>query len=604
MPQNETLKTRDQVDIKDTWKLEDIYASDQEWEKEYNTTKEKIDKIKKYKGTLAESNEQLLKAMDAIYEVYQSVEKLFVYSHMRRDQDNGNSKYQALNDRAMALSVELDSATAFLLPELTKIGDKLIGMADSLPGLNKYKHLFDNIIREKEHILDEKSEELLAKMGEVAEAPKTIYSMLNNADIKFGKVKLEDGEEVELSHGRYIMLMENPNREVRKETFETFYKSYEDLKNTYAATFNSSVKKDAFYAKARNFESAMDAALFEDNVPPEVYDNLLSVIHDNIDALHEYMDVKKQALGLDEMHMYDIYAPLHKDDEDGYTYDKAKQIVLDALSCLGEEYTSILEKGFDERWIDVYENVGKTNGAYSWGSYGTHPYVLLNYQKTLDNVFTIAHEMGHSIHTYYSNEANPYATSGYKIFVAEVASTVNEVLLTRYLLSITKDDSKRVVLLNHLLDQYRTTVFRQAMFAEFEKIVHEKVAAKEALTLEEIQKTYFDLNKYYHGDNVVVDDQIKMEWARISHFYNSFYVYKYATGFLSAIAIADGITENKEGAVENYLKFLHSGGSDYPIELLKIAGVDLTKKESLSETLKTFKEILDLFKESLLKIKK
>ncbi len=593
MPQNEALKTRDEVEINYTWKLEDLYASDQEWENEYKSLKANIEKTKKFKGTLASSSENLLTAMDTIYKVYEKSEKLFVYAHMRRDQDNGNSTYQALTDRAMALSVELDTAVSYMLPELTEMGDKLLSMAATLPGLNKYKHMFENIVRQKEHILDEKSEELLAKMGEVAEAPKTIYSMLNNADMTFGTVKLEDGTEVALSHGRYIMLMENENRDIRKNTFETYYKSYEQLKNTYAATFNSSIKKDAFYAKARNFESAMDAALFEDNVPKEVYDNLLAVIHDNIDALHEYMDVKKDALKLEEMHMYDIYAPLHSGVEVGYTYDQAQEIVLKALACLGDEYVSVLKKGFDQRWIDIYENVGKTSGAYSWGAYDTHPYVLLNYQKTLDNVFTIAHEMGHAMHSYYSNLANPFATAGYKIFVAEVASTVNEVLLTRYLLSITKEKSKRTVILNHFLDQYRTTVFRQAMFAEFEKIVHEKAANGDTLTLETLQQIYVDLNKFYQGENVVIDDQIKMEWARISHFYNSFYVYKYATGFLSAIAIADGITNKKAGAVEKYLEFLHSGGSDYPIELLKIAGVDLTKKESLSDTLKTFKQIID-----------
>ena len=604
MPQNETLKTREEIDKKDKWVLEDLYSSDQEWEKEFKSLKASVEDTKKYKGTLAKSSEQLLEALDSIFKINEKAEKLFVYAHMRRDQDNGNSTYQALTDRAMALSVELDTATAYMLPELTDIGEKLIDMADALPELNKYKHMFHNIVREKEHILDEKSEELLAKMGEVAEAPKTIFSMLSNADMTFGTVKLEDGQDIALSHGRYIMLMENKNREIRKNAFEVYYKSYEQLKNTLAASFTASVKKDAFYAKARNFNSARDAALFEDNVLDEVYDNLLSVIHDNIDALHEYIGVKKEALGLSEMHMYDVYAPLHDEVDFGYTYEQAKEIVLKALACLGDEYVSLLKKGFDEGWVDVYENVGKTSGAYSWGAYDTHPYVLLNYQKTLDNVFTIAHEMGHSLHSYYSNATLPFATAGYKIFVAEVASTVNEVLLTRYLLSVTSEESKRIAILNHFLDQYRTTVFRQSMFAEFEKIVHGKVADGDTITLETLQQDYFDLNKFYHGENMVVDDQIKMEWARIPHFYNSFYVYKYATGFLSAIAIADGITNNKEGAKEKYLEFLHSGGSDYPIELLKIAGVDLTKKESLSDTLKTFKEVIDEFRELLLKNKK
>lgn len=596
MPQNEALKTREQAEEKDTWKLEDLYSSDQEWENEYKNTKALADSVKKYKGTLNNGSQNLLNALEDIFAISEKTEKLYVYAHMRRDQDNGNSKYQALTDRAMALSVEFDAATSFMLPELTEIGQKLLTMADEDAAFNKYTHLFNNIIRQKEHILDEKSEELLAKMGEVADSPRTIYSMLNNADIKFGNVKLEDGSEVTISHGRYIMLMENKNRDIRKNTFETYYKSYDELKNTYAATLNSSVKKDAFFAKARNFDSAMEAALFEDNVPTEVYENLLSVIHDNIEALHEYLNVKKQALSLDEMHMYDIYTPLSNGAKFEYTYEQAKELVIKALSCLGEEYVSILKKGFENRWIDVYENVGKTNGAYSWGAYDTHPYVLLNYQTTLDNVFTIAHEMGHSMHSYFSNKANPYVTAGYKIFVAEVASTVNEILLTRYLLSVTEEKDKRFVILNHLLEQYRTTVFRQAMFAEFEKIIHNKAANGESLTLEEIQNVYYDLNKFYQGEDVVVDDQIKMEWARISHFYNSFYVYKYSTGFLSAIKIADGITNKKEGALEKYLEFLHSGGSDYPIELLKIAGVDLTKKESLTDTLNTFKDVLNEFK--------
>ncbi|MGB4703072.1 MAG: oligoendopeptidase F, partial [Syntrophomonadaceae bacterium] len=463
------------------------------------------------------------------------------------------------------------------------------------PELAVYAHYFDELFRQKEHILGEKEERLLAMSADLSSASNNIFTMLNNADIKFPTIRDENGQEVELTKGRYGRFMESRDRRVRKEAYEGLYSSYKGLINTLAATLSSSIKRDIFYARARNYPSALHAALDQDNVPVEVYNQLIASVNNHLDSMYRYMKIRKKLLQVDPMYMYDIYVPLVADFDMKVTYEEAKEITLQGLKPLGEEYLSVLRQGYQGRWIDVYENQGKTSGAYSWGTYDTHPYVLMNYDDKLDDLFTLAHEMGHSLHSYYSNLAQPYIYSQYSIFVAEVASTVNESLLIDYLLKNTDNPQEKMYLLNHYLEQFRGTVYRQTMFAEFEKITHERVEAGDALTPENLGELYLELNKKYYGPEVEMDDNICAEWARIPHFYSAFYVYKYATGFSAATAIKQSILEEGQPAVDRYLDFLKSGSSDYPINLLKKAGVDLTTPEPVEKALTYFSKLLDEF---------
>ena len=429
--------------------------------------------------------------------------------------------------------------------------------------------------------------------GEVAAAPEHIFRMVNNADMHFPYITDENGQEVELTHGRYIQFMESRDRRVRKQAFEELYRTYGKQKNTIASTLNYSIKKDIFYSRIRNYPSTLERALHADKVPVSVYDNLIKAVEDNMGALHRYVSLRKRALGLDELHMYDLYVPIVQNVEMKVPYDRAKEMIAEGLKPLGERYLNILHEGYESGWIDVLENEGKTSGAYSWGCYDTHPYVLLNYQENINNVFTLAHEMGHAIHTYLSNRNQPYILAGYKIFVAEVASTLNEILLTHHLLNNLEDDQQKAYVLNYYLEQFRGTVYRQTMFAEFERIVHGMAESGEPLTVESLSDVYYKLNLKYYGPDMVVDDEIALEWARIPHFYSSFYVYKYATGFAAAAALAQRILDEGQTAVDRYLNFLSRGGSDYPIELLKDAGVDMTSPEPVNQALKTFSNLLD-----------
>jgi oligoendopeptidase F len=423
--------------------------------------------------------------------------------------------------------------------------------------------------------------------------------MLNNADMRFPIIKDEEGKEVEVTHGNFVRFMQSKDRNVRKAAFNAMYDTYKKFINTFASTMAGNVKKDIFYVKTRKYNSSLEASLFEDNVSLEVYNNLIETVHSRLDVLHRYVRLKKKLLGLDELHMYDLYVPLIQEYDKKFTYEEAIELVLEGLKPLGDEYINLLKQGFNSRWVDVYENRGKTSGAYSWGTYGTHPYVLLNYQGKLNDVFTIAHEMGHSLHTYYSNATQPYVYAGYKIFVAEVASTCNEALLMDYLLKNSKDEKERLYLLNHFFEEFRGTVYRQVMFAEFEKLIHEMAERGEPLTAEVLNKKYYELNKLYYGDDIVVDEGISYEWARIPHFYRNFYVYKYATGFSAAIAISQMILNEGEKAVERYKEFLKSGSSDYPLNLLKKAGVDLTTPKPVNDALDVFEKLLDEFEKML-----
>ena len=513
---------------------------------------------------------------------------------MKKDQDNANTESQALLDRAQSLIVEFDSSTSFLEPEILEIPrDRAEEYIASLEELKPYRHYLDNLMRRKEHVLSPKEERILAMAGEVAAAPEHIFRMVNNADMRFPYITDENGQEVELTHGRYIQFMESRDRRVRKQAFEELYRTYGKQKNTIASTLNYSIKKDIFYSRIRNYPSTLERALHADKVPVSVYDNLIKAVEDNMGALHRYVSLRKRALGLDELHMYDLYVPIVQNVEMKVPYDRAKEMIAEGLKPLGERYLNILHEGYESGWIDVLENEGKTSGAYSWGCYDTHPYVLLNYQENINNVFTLAHEMGHAIHTYLSNRNQPYILAGYKIFVAEVASTLNEILLTHHLLNNLEDDQQKAYVLNYYLEQFRGTVYRQTMFAEFERIVHGMAESGEPLTVESLSDAYYKLNLKYYGPDMVVDDEIALEWARIPHFYSSFYVYKYATGFAAAAALAQRILDEGQTAVDRYLNFLSRGGSDYPIELLKDAGVDMTSPEPVNQALKTFSNLLD-----------
>ena len=566
-----------------------MYPSINKWEEDYKWVKEHLPALEEYRGRLTNSAEDLLHGLNIYIGLMEKVEKLFVYAHMLKDQDNANTKSQGLLDRAQGLAVEYDSAISFLVPEILEISEeKLNEYISTLEGLKSYKHFLGDLMRKKKHILSEKEEKILAMAGEVANAPGDIFSMVNDADMRFPYITNEDGQEVELTHGRYIQFLESKERKVRKQAFKALYETYGKQKNTIATTFNYSIKKDLFFSKIRNYPSTLEMALHGDNIPISVYDNLIKAVEENMDALHRYVSIRKKALKLDELHMYDLYVPIIQDIEMQIPYSQAKEMVAKGLEPLGDKYLNILKEGYNSGWIDVLENQGKTSGAYSWGCYDTHPYVLLNYQENVNNVFTLAHEMGHAIHSYLSNKKQPYISANYKIFVAEVASTLNEILLTNYLLETLEDDQQKAYVLNHYLEQFRGTVYRQTMFSEFERIVHSMAERGEPLTVDSLSEIYYNLNLKYYGPEMVIDEEIALEWARIPHFYSSFYVYKYATGFAAAAALARQILDQGQPAVERYLDFLSSGGSDYPIELLKKAGVDMTSPEPVDQALETF----------------
>lgn len=589
-----TLKKREEVPVEKTWNLEDIFATDDDWEKEFQAIKEEYPKITSYKGRLGESAETLYEAFQTQENISMRLGKLCTYAHMRYDQDTTNSFYQELNDRAQGLAAQVGQAAAFMTPELISIPEETIAkFLQEHDGLKVYEHALDEINQQRPHVLSEQEEALLAQASEVLRAPSQTFGSLNNADLKFPTIKDEDGKEVEVTHGRYIRFLESTDRRVRKDAFHAVYSTYGKFKNTFASTLSSQVKKDIFIAKVRKYQSARHAALSRNYIPETVYEQLVETINEHLPLLHRYVKLRKKVLGLDELHMYDLYTPLIKDVKMEVTYEEAQQIVLKALAPLGEEYVNTIKEGYEKRWIDVEENVGKRSGAYSSGAYGTMPYILLNWQDNVNNLFTLAHELGHSMHSYYTRRTQPYTYGNYTIFVAEVASTLNEALLNDYLLKVTDDKKKRLYLLNHFLEGFRGTVFRQTMFAEFEQIIHEKVQQGEALTAESLTKIYYDLNVKYFGNDIHIDEEIGLEWARIPHFYYNFYVYQYATGYSAATALSKQILEEGDAAVKRYIEFLKAGSSDYPIEVLKRAGVDMTSAEPIKEACSVFEKTLN-----------
>ena len=591
-----TLIKRKEAALETTWKLEDILESDEAWEELFVQAKEDVKQYQTYKGRLSGSADTLYRCLQADETISLKIEKLYVYARMRSDQDTGDPRYLEMFGRAQSLSYSAGELSSFLVPEILSIPEeKLEAFMASGNGLDRYRRMIDQILAKKPHTLSGPMEELLAQSYEATQGAAQIFNMFNNADVRFPQIVNEKGEKVQITHGNYIALLQSSDRRVRREAFQGLYGVYRQFENTLAATYSAHVKQAVYYAKVKNYPSSRAHSLAENEVPETVYDQLVSTVRAHLPLLHRYVKIRKETLGLQDIHMYDLYAPLVTGIFRTYPFEEAKEVVKEGLTPLGEEYLSILQEGFDRRWIDVYENEGKRSGAYSWGVYGTHPYVLLNYNGTLDQVFTLAHEMGHAIHSYYSDRTQPYIYAGYKIFVAEVASTCNEALLIRHLLDKTQDKELERYLLDHFLESFRGTLFRQTMFAEFEAMVHKKAEAGETLTAKELCAIYRQLNVDYFGPEMVVDEEIDHEWARIPHFYTPFYVYQYATGFSAAIAISSRILAGEPGTLEGYKKFLSSGCTMPPIQLLKLAGVDMSAPRPVEDALKVFEELLHRF---------
>ncbi len=587
------LPKRSEVPNELTWRLEDIYDDEAKWEAELKEATELADKIAGYSGKLAESGETLLELCKLDERVNLLMDRVFGYAHMREDQDTADSKYQALKARAMSAYIGISEKSAFISPEILAIeDDRLESFYSSVPELSRYKREIREIRRLKDHMLDTAMETLLASAGEVRGASQKAYGMLANADLKFPSVKDSKGEEIPLSNGRFVPVQMSKARELRKAAFEAFYGRYAEFKNTWASMYDGELKGRIFGAKARKYASAFEAAVDHNDVSPKVCDNLFESIHDNMKEMHRYVTLRKKLLGVDELHMYDVYVGMIPEFDMKVTYEEAKELSLKALAPLGEDYLAVVKEAYENRWIDVVENEGKRSGAYSGGVYDVHPYMLLNYNDTLDNVFTLVHEMGHSMHTWYSNKAQTIVDAGYKIFVAEVASTTNEVLLYHYMKDHAKSKEEKAYLINHFLDSFKGTMFRQTMFEEFERKTCEMAEAGTPLTADSLYNVYLDLNKQYFGPDMISDPEIGWEWCRIPHFYYNFYVYQYATSFAAAVAIADRILKEGDSAVAEYKKFLSGGCTMDPVSLLKIAGVDLTTKAPIDAALKVFGEAI------------
>ena len=575
------------------WDTKSLFTSEKDWEKLYTETEKNIN-FDKFKDKLGDIN-ILLKCLKEQEKISINVEKLYLYAHMRVDEDTRISKFNAMHSKATSLYVKLSSESSFIVPELTELKKEVLIEYSKSEILKDYDYMLKEIIKNKAHILPKNEENLLALGGDVFSSFKDIFSMIDNADLPLPEIDDGKGGKIKLSHGMYGVLLHGTDRNLRKTAFKEYYKAYISLINTISTTYYGNVKKDVYLSKIRKYKSCLDKALSTEDVETAVYENLLKSVNDALPIMHKYIEARKKALNLKEMHMYDIYAPIAEGVELKLTYEKAYELVLEGLKPLGEDYQALLKQGYSEGWIDVEETDAKRSGAYSTGIYNHHPYVLLNYQQTTHDVFTIAHEMGHSIHTHYSNSNQPYAKADYRIFVAEVASTVNEVLLLKHILKIADNDKLKKYLLSYFIDMIRTTLFRQTMFAEFEYIVHDLVEKGQPLNKDNMNEIYLKLNKKYYGDSIISDDEIAYEWARIPHFYTSFYVYKYATGIISAISIAEKILKEGEPAVKEYKKFLSSGGSDSPVELLKLAGIDLTSTKPFERAMQVFSDTLEEF---------
>ncbi len=589
---------RSEVKEEYKWKLEDIFVTDEDWEKEFKEVGGEIKKIGAYKGKLSTAK-QLLACLNLSDEIDIKIEMLYCYARMRRDENGAVDKYAGMCDKMDRLLTSYAAVGAYISPELSSLSDEYLDLVMTLPEFEPYTYLLDEVKRKKKYILPEGEERLLAMSSSALNMFDEIFGKIDYVDLPLPKVSDENGKRVQLTQGKYSVFLQSNDRSVRKHAFDALYKTYYRLINTITFVYAGSVKADNFYAEARGYKSSIEKALYEDNVPSGVYDNLLSAVGDNLKYVHDYVALRKQTLGYDKLHMYDMYVPIVENVESEYDFETAFDMVVKGLAPLGEEYHELLLRAKRERWMDVYETENKRSGAYSWGTYTTHPYVLLNHSGTTSDVFTIAHELGHSMHSYYSHGAQPHAKANYSIFVAEVASTVNEVLLLKYMINNATDKKAKKYFLTYYLDMFRTTLFRQTMFAEFEKLSHDMAAKGIPLTPKSLSDKYYKLNKKYYGKAVTHDNLIRYEWARIPHFYTAFYVYKYATGLTSAVNIANAILTKGEPAVADYKRFLKSGGSDSPYELLKIAGVDLMDKAPFNNAMNEFKATLDQLKKEL-----
>ena len=587
------IADRSEIPVEDTWATEDLYISDEAWEQELQTLTSDKDTLASYAGKLSQSAETLYAYLHAMENVDVKAGRLGNYCMRKADEDTRNATYQAMTGKFMSVIVELGAATAFETPEIIDISDEVMeNFYREYPDLERYRRYLTNLRRRKAHVLSPAEEKLLAAAGEMAQAPDSIYGMFADADLKFPDALDSEGKPHPINQGTFVPCEESADRVLRKNAYESLYHTFADFKNTAAGLLNAQNKQLKFFAEARKYPSAFEAALDGTNVPTSVYLNLIEAVHKNVDKLHRYVRLRKKLLGVDELHFYDIYTPLVSDVDKKIPYSQAKQTIYDALAPLGEDYRKILKEGFDNRWIDVYQNTGKRSGAYSAGA-AVHPYVLMNYSGTLDSQFTLAHEMGHALHSYHSNKYQNPIDASYVIFVAEVASTCNEALLMEYLLGKTTDKKERAYLINHFLDQFKGTIFRQTMFAEFELNIGKMVQEGKTLTADVLSAEYRRLNELYYGPDMVVDDEIAMEWARIPHFYYDYYVFQYATGYSAAIALSRRILSEGENAVKDYIRFLSGGCSKSPIDLLKDAGVDMTAPEPVEQALELFGTLLD-----------
>lgn len=591
---DKTLKQRDQIAKEYKWNIEAMYPDESQWEKDIEECVKAAEAFTCFQGRLTESADTLYEALAEKDRIWEKLEHAFVYAAMKKDEDNRVTKYQSMDDKCGSAIAKVAAAMSFFAPELlTASEETILGYIETKPELKQYEFVLKDALREKQHVLSAAEENILAQLSEVTGATNDIFKMLNNADLTFGTVVDDDGDTVNLTHGNYISFMECHNREVRKAAFYNMYEAYKKLINTIATTYNYNTKNDVVSARIRKYDSARQAALSGGNIPEEVYDNLIAVVNEYLPVLHKYTELRKRVLGVDELKMYDIYVPLVQLPKKDIPYEEALKMMQEGLAPLGEEYLAQVDRGTKSGWIDVYENQGKTSGAYSFGSYSSMPYILLNYTDTLKDVFTIVHEMGHSMHSYYTRKTQPYTYGDHSIFTAEVASTVNESLLMQHLLATETDPEMRKYLINYYIEEFRTTLFRQTMFAEFEMLTHREIENGGVLTAEWMCDIYNNLNKKYFGPALADDEYIRYEWARIPHFYRAFYVYQYATGYSAATAISKKILEEGSPARDNYIEFLKSGSSDYPVELLKIAGVDMSSPEPIRMAMETFKNLVE-----------
>lgn len=591
MSDKEMLRSELTEDVK--WNLEDMYKNEKEWSSDYSLCKEKIKEMPKFKDLIANSANELYSCLKKRDEIQELMHKLYVYAHLKLHEDSNETLGQQLSGKGRSLEADVSTATSFIEPTILTISDDTLkSYLSSNEKLQEYKHFLNDLTREKAHILGAEQEELLAGASMLSNAPQEIYSMLSNADMTFGTIKDEDGKDVALTHGKYSVFLESSDIRVRKDGFEGIHNGYLKLKSTMASSLNANVLSNIYFSKARKYKDCLSMYLSSGNIPTTVYHNLINTVTEYLPYMHEYVEMRQKRLNLNEIHLYDLYAPIVDYKPDRIAYKDATEMVMKSTAVLGDDYVDVLKEAFSNRWVDVYENKGKRSGAFSWGEFGTHPYVLMNYTDTLSDMFTLSHEMGHALHSYYSWETQPYQYSNYTIFLAEIASTANESLLHHYLLENTNDEARKAYLYNNYLDKFRGTVFRQTMFAEFELKIHELAESGEVLTSACLSDLYRSLNQKYYGKNIIVDEFSDMEWARIPHFYTSFYVYQYATGFSAAASLTKKILEEGKPAVDRYRNFLRQGSADYSISIMKEAGVDMEKPDFIKDALEVFKDTL------------